>query len=147
MIPPGWNVTEPIGLAAGLYKVIESLKSAPEDAKAFTAKIERFRRSLTELHRVLDDSLAFDPSRDQAYLREALADCQSCVRRCQNFHDSFQKLSQDGAAKFANAAQAARWVWRDRKIVKLRDEIDSQMSNIGLTLLIKSLCVISVFPV
>ena len=139
MIPPGWNVTEPFGLAASLYRVVESLKAAPEDAKAFTAKIEKFSRSLTKLQRVIDESLAIDPNADHEDLRLTLADCQLCVQRCQKFQESFHELINDGSTRMANAGQVARWVWKDKQIVRLRDEIDSQMNNLGLTLHIKSL--------
>lgn len=139
MIPPGWNVTEPISLAASLIRVIESLKAAPDDAKAFTAKIETFQRALRKLQRVLERSLKLDPYADHFDLRETLADCQVCVQRCERFQESFQKLSSDGTANMTNASQAARWVWNHRHIVKLRNEIDAQMNNVGLTLLFKSM--------
>ena len=139
MIPPGWNVTEPISLAANLIRVIDSLKAAPDDAKAFTTKIETFQRALRNLQRVLERSLELDPHADHLDLRQTLADCQVCVQQCQRFQESFQKLSSDGIANMANASQAARWVWNHRQIIKLRNEIDAQMTNVGLTLLFKSM--------
>ena len=138
MIPPGWNITEPISLAASLIRVIESLKAAPDDAKAFTAKIETFQRALKKLQRVLERSLELDPYADHRDLRETLTDCQVCVQRCQRFQESFQKLRSDGTANMTTS-QAARWVRNHRQIVKLRNEIDAQMHSMGLTLLFKSM--------
>ena len=139
MVPPGWNVTEPLGLAVTLYRVIDSLKAAPDDAKAFTAKIESFRRDLEGLDRVFKRSLELEPNADHFDLRKALADCQVCVQRCQKFQESFQRITRDGSANIANASELARWVWKDKQIIKLRHEIDSQMSSVNFKLNIKSL--------
>lgn len=141
MIPPGWNVTEPLSLAASLYRVAESLKAAPEDAKAFTTQIENFGRLLKQLQRVIDESLTLDSGEDHEDLRATLASCQSCVQRCQKFQESFQKLSNAESARIANAGQVALWVWNDRKIVRLRQEIDSQMNSVTFSLQIKNLYV------
>ena len=137
MLPPGWNVTEPLSLVAILYRVVESLKAAPEDAKLFTAQIEEFGRLLRKLQRIVDESLALDPGEDHEDLRITLANCQLCVERCQKFQESFQKLSNADSTRMANAGQVALWVWNDRKIVRLRQEIDSQMKFINSTLLCK----------
>ena len=141
MIPPGWNVTEPLSLAASLYRVVESLKAAPEEAKAFTTQIENFSRSLKQLQRVIDEELAPDPREDHEDLLAILANCQLCVERCQKFQESFQELSKAESARRANAGQVALWVWNNRNIVRLRHEIDSQMSNITFNLQIKNLYV------
>ena len=141
MIPPGWNVTEPISLAASLCKVVDSLRAAPEDAKAFKAQIEKFSQSLGALQRVIDESLALGPDKEHTHLRATLADCQLCVQRCQKFQESFQKLCNEGRTKLTDAGQLARWVWSDKQIGRLRHDIDSQMSSIGLSLLIQSLWV------
>ena len=107
MIPPGWNVTEPLSLAASLYRVVEALKAAPEDAKAFTAQIENFRLSLKQLQRVIDESVVPDSTEEHEDLRATLANCQLCVQRCQKFQESFQKLSNDDSTRMANAGQVA----------------------------------------
>ena len=137
MIPPGWNVTEPLSLATSLYRVVESLKAAPEEAKAFTAQIENFSRSLKQLQRVIDENLAPDPREDHEDLRATLANCQECVQRCQKFQESFQKLSNAESKRMANAGQVALWVWNDRKIVRLRQEIDSLMNTVNWAFLFK----------
>ena len=141
MIPLGWNVTEPLSLASSLYRVAESLKAAPEDARAFTAQIEDFGRLLKQLQGVINESLALDPGEDHEDLRVTLTNCQSCVERCREFQESFQKLRNAKSTRVASAAQVALWVWNDRKIVRLKEEIDTQMKSIVLTLQIKTLYV------
>ena len=139
MIPPGWNVTEPISLAASLCKVVQSLRAAPEDAKAFTAHIEKFNYLLEELQRVIDESLALDPNKDHHHLRSTLADCKRCVQDCREFQESFPKLRNDDSKGIGNAGQLARWVWSEKLVDRLRHDIDRQMSSIGLCLNITTL--------
>ena len=83
---------------------------------------------------MLNEDLNIDPNADQENLRSMLIACHDCVQRCQTFYDSFQRLRQDG-----NAGEAIKWVWKDKEMVKLRQEIDGQISNINLNLSIKHL--------
>ena len=139
MIPPGWNVTEPIELACKLVKVLEALSSASQDARAFVSKIDNFRRSLSQLQTKLDDA-ALGNVDDYDHLRATLVECKVCVERCEDFSRDFEKLNDgSGSGKLALAGQATRWVWQEGKASKLRKEIDSQMNDITFLLLIKSL--------
>lgn len=142
MVLPGWNISEPIDLAWKLYLMVESLKSAPEEAKAFVSKINWFRRSLQELQNTVHSDIASRAStQDLDLLRTTLVECQDCVRHCEEFTLQFEKLTKDGARGVSGASQAARWALQDKKVDKLRREIDGQISGIGLTLMIKTLCV------
>lgn len=140
MVLPGWNVSEPIDLAFKLYKVIESLKSAPEEAKAFVSKINNFRRSLSELQKTIENDIATRSSaQDLDHLRETIVECQDCVKRCEEFGERFGNITRDGAASLKGAREATLFVWQDKKVARLRNEIDGQMNSIGLSLMIKTL--------
>lgn len=140
MILPGWNVSEPIDLAIKLYDVVEALKTAPEEAKSFTAKVNGFRRSLEELQGTLNNDIATRSSaQDLDHLGATLVECQECVQRCEDFGQRFKGLVKDGRGGLSGASQATRWVWQDKKVARLRAEIDSQMGSIGLSLMIKTL--------
>ena len=140
MVLPGWNVSEPIELAFKLYKVIESLKSAPEEAKAFVSKINKFSRSLRELQKTIENDIATRSSaQDLDHLRETLEECQDCVKRCEEFGERFGNITGDGAASLRGAREATLFVWQDKKAARLRKEIDDQMNSIGLSLMIKTL--------
>ena len=141
MILPGWNVSEPIDLAWKLYDVIESFKSAPEDAKAFVSRVNKFSRALKELQKTInnDTALRSSSAQDLDLLRATLVDCQDVVKRCEAFSEQFQKLVQDGGGSIAGAQQATRWVWKDKKVARLNQEIDNQMVSISVTLMIKTL--------
>lgn len=136
MVLPGWNVSEPIDLAYKLYEVVESLRSAPESAKAFVSKINNFRANLKELQRILESDHA-----SHEHLRTIVLECEACVKRCEEYSGGFGKLTKDGKGKMDGAGQAARWTLQERKVARLEKELDGQMTSIGLTLAIKSLCV------
>ena len=92
MIPPGWNVTEPIELAVKLVQVIDALSTASQDSRAFASKIDNFRRSLSHLQKKMDDA-AISNADDYDHLRATLAECKVCVERCEDFSKDFAKLN------------------------------------------------------
>ncbi|KAF6231112.1 hypothetical protein HO173_010612 [Letharia columbiana] len=138
MVLPGWNISEPIDLAYKLYEVVESLRSAPESAKAFVSKINNFSGNLKELQRILEDDTTSRSSQDLEHLRATIVECQACVKRCEEYSEGFGKLTKDGRGKMDGAGQAARWALQEKRAAKLREEIDGQIGNIGLTLAIKT---------
>ena len=140
MVLPGWNVSEPVELALKLYHVIESLRSAPEEAKAFVSKINNFSRSLRELQKTIQNDIANRSSaQDLDHLRETLTECQDCVKRCEEFGEKFRHITRDGSGSLKSAKEATRFVWQDNKVARLRKEIDDQVNGIGLSLMIKTL--------
>ena len=141
MVLPGWNVSEPIDLAYKLYKVVESLRSAPESAKAFVSKINNFSSNLEHLQRILEKDTASHSTKDFDHLRATVLECQACVKRCEEYSEGFGKLTKDGRKKLDAAGQAARWTLQEKRVARLREEIDTQMSSISLTLTIQSLYV------
>ena len=136
MVLPGWNVSEPVQLAVKLYKVVEALKNAPEDARAFSLKVDRFHRSLNVLLKTFEDDLENQSSPDHLdNLHATLIDCKDCVRRCEDFSRPFQDLTKD-ARGHRNAGQRVRLLWHEEKIAKLAAEVDDQIANINTSLLI-----------
>ena len=139
MVLPGWNVSEPIDLAHRLYQVVEALRSAPDSAKAFVSKINSFSVNLRELQNILESDARSRSSQDLEHLRATVTECQAYVKRCEEFSEGFGKLTADGKGKIYIAGQAARWTLQERKVARLREEIDGLMNGIGLTILVKNL--------
>ena len=136
MVLPGWNVSEPIELAYKLYEIVESLRSAPENAKAFTSKTNSFKSSLDELDRILASELPSQPGQD--HLRATIRDCRACIKRCEEHSQSFPKLTKDGKGKIDWARQAALWTFQEKTVNKLSEEIKTLMSSISLVLTIRT---------
>ena len=136
MFPLGYNVSEPIELVHKLYEIVESLRSAPESAKAFISKTSSFKDNLDELDSVLESELPAQP--DQAHLRATVRECRACIKRCEEYSESFPKLTKDGRGKIDAAGQAARWAFQEKKLTRLMEDINTRMGNIGLALVIKT---------
>ena len=136
MVLPGWNVSEPIHLAHKLYELVDSLRSAPESAKTFNSNTKSFKANLDELDRILESELPSQPG--QTHLRDTVRECRACIQRCEEYSDSFPKLTKDGRGKIDGAGQAARWTLQEKKVTRLREEIDARMSSIGLTIVIRT---------
>lgn len=141
MVLPGWNVSEPIHLAHRLYQVVEALRSAPDSAKAFVSKINSFSVNLSELQKLLESDASSRSSQDLEHLRATVTECQACVKRCEEFSEGFGKLTADGKGKRYIAAQATRWTLQEKKVARLKEEIDGLMNGIGLTIHVKNLWV------
>ena len=141
MVLPGWNVSEPIDLAYRLYQVVEALRSAPDSAKAFVSKINNFSANLRELQKILESDNPSHSAQNLERLRATVLECQACVKRCEDFSEGFGKLTTDGKGKIYMAGQAARWTMQEKKVARLREEIDDWMNGVGFTLLVKTLWV------
>ena len=141
MVLPGWNVSEPIDLAHRLYQVVEALRSAPDSAKAFVSKINNFSANLRELQNILESDTPSHSAQDLEHLRATVIECQACVKRCEEFSEGFGKLTTDGKGKIYIASQAARWTLQEKKVARLKEEIDGLINGLGLTLLVKTLWV------
>ena len=139
MVLPGWNVSEPIDLAHRLYQVVEALRSAPDSAKAFVSKINTFSVNLRELQKILESDTPSHYAQNLEHLRATVLECQACVKRCEEFSEGFGKLTTDGKGKIYIAGQAARWTLQEKRVARLREEIDDWIGGVGLTLIVKTL--------
>ncbi len=142
VVPPGWNVTEPIGIAIKVYEIVEKLKDAPKSAKYFKSKIEGLGRTLSLLQGVLlrigDGTAAPLPADNFAQLREEVIGLQECVEDCEVFIAPYVSLTSDGSRK-PSAAAKARWVWDEKKGKEYSRQIESHIHFINLILNIDSL--------
>ena len=144
VVPPGWNVTEPIGLAIKSYEIAEKLKHAPKSAKTFKSKIERLGRLLNLLQQVLvrigDGRAAPLPADNFAQLKEEVIALQERIQQCEEFIAKFVHLTGDGSKK-SSAAAKARWVWDEKKGNEHAVQIESHILLINLNLNIDTLYV------
>ena len=144
VVPPGWNVTEPIGLAIKSYEIAEKLKHAPKSAKTFKSKIERLGRLLSLLQEVLvrigDGRAAPLPADNLAQLQEEVIALQERIQQCEEFIAKFVPLTGDGSKK-SSAAAKARWVWDEKKGNEHAAQIESHILLINLNLNIDTLYV------
>lgn len=132
VVPPGYNVTEPIGLAVRLYRVAEQLRSAPAEADLFVARIQSFSHALKKLQKILENGNAASSTDDLQALEMALNQSQKCVLRCENFSQRFFGLINGAGVERANVGQAAKWVWKQEEVSRLAAEMDRRIQDILL---------------
>ena len=140
MIPPGWNVTEPLHIAKKLYDYIQALRGASDEVKSFASKLRTFCIALEELEKCLAN-LTTASADDTKHLRDTLDGCWNCAMKCRDFIDQFKELNEPIQGKI-NAGGKLNWVWKKDTAARLRLEINSQIDDINLLLGIASLYVI-----
>ena len=144
VVPPGWNVTEPIGIAIKLYEIVDKLNNAPSRAIDFKEKIESLAGSLSSLEEVLlrigDGRAPRLPANDFAQLRKEVIGLQKCIQQCEKFIAPFVPLTGDGSKKPSTAAKA-RWVWDEKKGDEHSKQIEDRIHRINLKLSINALYV------
>ena len=137
VVPPGWNVTEPIGIAIRLYEIAEKLNHAPSRAKHFKSKIERLGDTLSSLEKVIlrirDGRTAPLPTDNLAQLQKEVVGLQECIKHCEEFIAAFVPLTGD-ASKKSSAAAKARWVWDEKKGNEYSALIESHIHYINLNI-------------
>ena len=140
MMTLGWNVSEPIQLVIKLCVLVDSLKNAPDDAKAFESEVTGFRRLLEQLDSALNqtdfDDIPVDNFDDS--LRQILESCQDCVRRCEVFGQQYQGLLAQNGKTVKGARDATKWLWEDKKVTRLKAEINTQARNLQTCLAISN---------
>lgn len=140
VVPQGWNVTEPLGLAIRLYRITEQLKNAPVEAGLFIARIRTFSSALHQLQMVLESAHAGTPSIDGLQALESIVvDSQRCVQRCENFVTRFFNLVNKSGVEIATIGEAANWVWKKEEGRGLAAEMDTHIQAILLRLGIENL--------
>lgn len=118
MIPPGWNVTEPIGLAIKLYRIAEELRNAPEETNIFRKRLISFKNGLDTLQEILEEGADSNLLlRHVDRLKSVVKESQDCVQRCEDFVTSVR--------------QATKWVWKKEQAGRLTAEIDSRLHDLS----------------
>ena len=137
VVPPGWNVTEPLHVAKKVYDYIQAIRGASDEVKSFASKLNTFCVALEALEKSLESPLT--PSADNAsYLRHTLDGCWTCAADCQKFIEQFKSLNEPAQGKY-NTGDKVTWVWKKDTAAKLRQEIDSQIHGITFLLSVASL--------
>ena len=144
MIPPGWNVTEPIHVALQAIRTVRSIKKAPTDAKDFRANLDSFQASVKGLQSLvqtlkpaIETSKSLEaPPTDVDILETDLERARHCIERCEQFSKRYNALleeKEDG--KFLNrTGQASRWVWDSSTVHGLEKQLEECIQAISLKL-------------
>ena len=100
MVPPGWNVTEPLRIAIQAIRTLEAIHHAPEEAKDFRSNIDSFDASvkglqsvLKQLQPVVETGRSLDsPPDTYTTLEKELMGSRDCITRCEEFSKRYNAL-------------------------------------------------------
>lgn len=138
MIPPGWNVTEPLQIAGKFYIFVRAYRGADEEIKSFASQVNTFRAALKALDECLmnPDSTPLD---DNDPLKVASDGCKRCAENCQKFIKNFfrqfdPKQLDEPARDEVGPGQRLNWIWKKDAATKLELEMSQQVNYINLHL-------------
>ena len=142
IVPPGWNVTEPLHIAKKVYNYIQAIRGASVEVKSFASKLKTFCRALEALEECLA-SATIASVEGAEHLRNTLDGCWVCATDCQKFIEHFKNLNEP-VQGVSTTGDKVNWVWKKDTAARLRQEIDSQIVDINLVMNIASLYVLAV---
>ncbi|MCJ1427206.1 hypothetical protein MMC29_005109 [Sticta canariensis] len=138
MVLPGWNVTEPLEVAAKIYTIVRAYRDADGQIQSFASQVSIFCTTLRALDECLKNPDA-TPLDDNDPLKIASDGCRRCAENCQSFVEDFLKqndLPQPNAKARQEGGPGRRlqWIWRKDQATALAEEMGRQISYIGLNL-------------
>ncbi len=138
MIPPGWNVTEPMHVAAKLYDFVQKYRGAPEQIRAFATQVNTFCSAMKAFESCLKspDSI---PQDDLETLTTVSNGCKRCADHCQAFLGTFFKQLDDFSQEEVRAGDRLNWIWKKDEAITLKQDMSEQVGIINLHLNISHL--------
>lgn len=129
MIPPGWNVTEPLQVAKEFVVFVREFRGAPQEIKVFASTLDGFSGALKQLDKRLRHP-DLVPAEEYDGLKSAFIDCMHCAESCQNFINQF---NQDVRVP-VSAGHKLKWIWKKDQSLALERSMASKISIITMHL-------------
>lgn len=134
MVLPGWNVTEPLHVAAKFAVFVRKYRGAPQQIATFASQVEIFRGAFDVFERCFKDPDSI-PEEDLDSLKAILDDFQRCANDCQafigRFFDQFGTSPNEEAgaggrlnAQINRATAQVNWIWKNDEAVALKDDMN-----------------------
>lgn len=140
MVLPGWNVSEPIHVAAKFAVFVQKYRGAPQQIKSFARDVEVFRGALKVFERCFRNPESI-PDEDLDSIKAISDDFQRCANKCQafigRFFDQFDTSAREDAkaggrlnaqieratAQLNRAAAQVNWIWTADEANELKDDM------------------------
>lgn len=128
MVLPGWNVSEPLHVAAKFAVFVQKYRGAPQQIKSFASDVDVFRGALKVFERCFRNPETI-PDEDLDSIKIISDDFQRCANNCQafigRFFDQFSTSPKEDAraggrlnaqidratAQINRAAAQVNWIW------------------------------------
>ena len=142
MVPPGWNVTEPIRVAYETIRKFQAMRRAPAEAQNFRTNIESFNTSvrflqnvIQQLRPVIETSKSLEAPLENVDLLETdLETAWRCIQRCEQFSTRYDALIHGNGNFLNRQVRSGRWVWELPEVKDLYKQQQKCMDNIKFKL-------------
>lgn len=144
MVLPGWNVTEPLHVAAKFVLFVQNYRGAPQEMQTFASEVEVFRGALKAVESCFKnpDSILEEDLDD---LKAALDDFQLCANKCQAFIERFYDQLRTSPnvearaggrlnAQIIRAAALVRWLLKNKEAIALKNNMSRVVAIANLHL-------------
>lgn len=151
MVLPGWNVTEPLHVAARFAVFVQKYRGAPQQIKSFALEVEVFRGALKVFERCFKNPDSI-PEEDLDSLKAISVDFQRCANDCQafigRFFDQFGTSAKEDAGaggrlnaqidrattQINRAAAQVNWLWKTDEANALKHDMSRVVAIANLHL-------------
>lgn len=144
MLPPGWNVTEPLHIAARFAVFVQKYRGAPQQIKTFASEVEVFCGALKVFERCFKNPES-SPAEDLDSLKAISDDFQRCANNCKafirRFFDQFGTSAKEDAgaggrlnAQINRAAAQVNWIWKNDEANALKHDMSRVVAIANLHL-------------
>lgn len=146
MVLPGWNVTEPLHVAAKFVNFVQKYRGATQEIKTFASDVEVFRRALKGVESFFKNPDSI-PEEDLENFKAALDYFQLCANKCQAFIEKFydqlgtspnEEAGASGRlnAQIDRAAALVKWLRKNDEAIALKDNMSRvvAIANLHLSL-------------
>lgn len=140
MVLPGWNVSEPIHVAAKFYLFIQRYRDAPQQIESFAGDVDVFRGALKLFERCFKNPASI-MDEDLDSFKAISDDFQRCANKCQafigRFFDQFDTSAREDAgaggrlnaqinranAQINRTKSQVNWIWSADEANELKDDM------------------------
>lgn len=149
MVLPGWNVSEPIHVAAKFAVFVHKYRGAPQQIESFASDVDVFRGALKAFERCFSSPESI-PEEDLESIKAVSDDFQRCANNCQafigKFFDQFGTSAKEDAraggrlnaqieratAQINRAAAQVNWIWTADEANALKDDMSRVLAIANL---------------
>lgn len=144
MVLPGWNVTEPLHVAARFAVFVQKYRGAPQQIKMFASEVEVFRGAFKVFERCFKNPESI-PVEDLDSLKAISDDFQRCANDCEafigRFFGQFATSAREDAgaggrlnAQINRASAQVNWLWKTDEADGLKHDMNRVVAIANLHL-------------
>ena len=134
MVLPGWNISEPLQVAAKFCKFVREYRGAPKQIKKFASQVDDFCFALKALDSCLQNPSSIPPDKLKILRDASEGSSRLCAETCQKFVNGFFTSNNASQCDEVGAGNRVNWIWKEKEAAELKQDMNSQVGLINLHL-------------